>query len=639
MKAYFKHIILLLKRLLLILILFQLSRITFLIFNYIYFQDNTFVEFIKLFSFGIVYDTSAILIYNIIFIVLSILPFNFISNNKYQTVLKYLFIIVNSLILLANFADIEYFKFTNKRTTYDVFSLIFLGDDTAMILPQFIKDFWYIIILWIVFVIALIKFYPKREIVFKKKLNLQIGVYRLFVMLFVITIFVFLIRGFELRPLGINGFIKYTKTQNIPLIINTPFSIVRTIKQNGVKEKKYYKQSELKKYINPVKQFKSKKKFSNKNVVIIILESFGKDYTGFFNNTSYTPFLDSLISVSYYSYQSYANGKTSMQGMPAIISSIPSLSDQPFITSQYSINEISGLPKILAQKGYYSAFFHGGINGTMGFDKFAYLSGFKDYFGKTEYNNNDDYDGKWGIYDEPFLQYFSNKMSSFKQPFITSIFTLSSHHPYNVPEKYKNKFKEGELPIHRAVEYADYSLRKFFETAKKTDWYNNTIFVLTADHTSLTNSSYYLNKVGQFCIPIIFYTPDSSLSGKTKNIIQQIDIMPTVLDYLHYKKPFYSLGNSALTGNDHFAVNYISGIYQLIQDDYTYLFNGDEGVGLFKLSTDSMLHHNLINIEVEQKTKMKNKLKAIIQTYNNSLINNTMTVKAKHNNEKSIIHN
>jgi len=626
MKAYFKHIILLLRRIILILILFQLTRIIFLTFNYVYFQENNIAEFLKLFSFGTFYDISAILIYNILFVVLSILPFNFISNIKYQTILKYIFFIVNALLLLANFADIEYFKFTNKRTTFDVFSLIFLGDDTAMILPQFIKDFWYIIVLWIGFVIALIKFYPKKEIVFKKKLNLQIGVYRLVVMLGVITISVFLVRGFGLRPIGINGFAKYTKTQNIPLIINTPFSIIKSLKNTNIKEKQYFNKTELKKLINPIKQFKSAQKFNNKNVVIIILESFGKDYTGFFNNTIYTPFLDSLLSVSLYSSYSYANGKTSMQGMPAIISSIPSLGDQPFIISQYSINEITGLPKILGQKGYYSAFFHGGINGTMGFDNFAYLSGFDDYFGKTEYNNNNDYDGKWGIYDEPFLQYFSNKMSSFKQPFITSVFTLSSHHPYNVPEKYKNKFKEGELPIHRAVEYADYSLRKFFETAKKTDWYKNTIFVLTADHSSITNSSYYLNKVGQFCIPIFFFTPDGSLSGNVEKTIQQIDIMPTVLDYLHYKKSFYSLGNSVLTGNDHFAVNYMSGVYQLIQDNYTYLFNGEESIGLYNLRTDSMLHHNLINIEPIQEKKMKNKLKAIIQTYNNSLINNKMTV-------------
>ena len=63
----------------------------------------------------------------------------------------------------------------------------------------------------------------------------------------------------------------------------------------------------------------------------------------------------------------------------------------------------------------------------MGFDAFANLSGFDDYFGKTEYNNDDDYDGIWGIWDEPFLQYFAKQMNTFKQPFYTTLFTVSSH--------------------------------------------------------------------------------------------------------------------------------------------------------------------------------------------------------------------
>ena len=626
MKAYFSHITLLLKRITLLLILLQLSRVFFLAFNFLNFQDNSVFEFFRIFAFGSVYDISAILLFNIIFVIFSILPFNFISNNKYQAVLKYLFIFVSSLLLITNFTDIEYFKFTNKRTTYDVFSLIFMGNDTAMILPQFLKDFWYIIVIWFVFVFLLIKFYPKKNIVFHKRLNLKNGMLRLILMLLIITLTAFLIRGFGLRPLAINGFAKYTKTQNIPLIINTPFSIIRTLNRTGIKEKHYFESSELIKYVNPIKQFKSDSSFTKKNVVIIILESFGSNYTGTYYDKLYTPFLDSLIGKSLYSQYSYSNGKTSMQGMSAIISSIPNLSDRPFITSLYSANEITGLPKILKKEGYYSAFFHGGQNGTMGFDNFAYSAGFNDYFGKNEYDNNDDYDGKWGIYDEEFLKYFSNKMSEFKQPFITSVFTLSSHHPYNVPEKYKNKFKGGELPIYRAVEYSDYSLQQFFEAAKKTDWYENTIFVLTADHTSSANTQFFWNRVGQFRIPIFFYTPNNSLKRNTNSIIQQIDIMPTILDYLNFKKPFYSLGNSVISGDESFAVNYLSGIYQLFDDKYVYLFDGDNGVGMYNTHSDSLLQHNLLNKEKGISNEMNNKIKAIIQTYNRSLINNKMTI-------------
>jgi phosphoglycerol transferase MdoB-like AlkP superfamily enzyme len=98
----------------------------------------------------------------------------------------------------------------------------------------------------------------------------------------------------------------------------------------------------------------------------------------------------------------------------------------------------------------------------MGFDAFANQSGFADYFGKGEYGNDDDFDGIWGIWDEKFLHYYSKKMSEFKQPFFTTLFTVYSHHPYQLQEEYQDKFKGGSLPIYRTIEYSDWALKRFF---------------------------------------------------------------------------------------------------------------------------------------------------------------------------------
>jgi phosphoglycerol transferase MdoB-like AlkP superfamily enzyme len=625
-KVYLQNILLLLKRLGFLLIAFQISRLLFLVFNLSYFADNTFIDYVKVFFYSNIYDISSILLFNLLFVVLSLLPFNFIGNAKYQFFLKIFFLVISAIILLPNFADIEYFKFTNKRTTFDVFSLMFVGEDLGMLLPQFILDFWYIIALWILLVFLLYKYYPKNKILFNDKLKFKVLFLRFLLFFGIIALSVFLIRGFGLRPISINSAAKYTKVVNIPLVINSPFSIVRTVGQTNLTEINYFSKEELIKIFNPIKKYENSEKFNPKNVVIIILESFGKDYTGFFNKQPFTPFLDSLIGISLYSNESFANGKTSMQALPSIIAGIPSLSENPFITSLYSSNKINSLPNILKTKGYYSAFFHGGINGTMGFDNFAYLAGFDKYYGKTEYANNKDYDGNWGIYDEPFLKFYADKMSDFKQPFLTSIFTLSSHHPYNIPEKYKNKFKGGDMPIHKAVEYSDYSLKQFFKYAKTKSWYNNTIFVLVADHTSQTKSKFYNNNLGTFCIPIIFYTPDGTLVGETKKTIQQIDILPTILDYLHYNEKFYAIGNSVLKNDDGYAINYLSGIYRYIEGDYTYWFDGKESVGLYNIKNDKMLKNNLLNKEQIVEKQMQKKLKAIIQTYNNSVINNKLTV-------------
>jgi phosphoglycerol transferase MdoB-like AlkP superfamily enzyme len=531
-------------------------------------------------------------------------------------------------MLLLNYIDIEYFKFIDKRTTYDIFHLIFTGNDTLTLLPAFIKDFWYIPLMWLVNVFLLYKFRLNIPWL-KRDLNIK-NLIRSFTFIVVnILIFIILYRGIGLRPLSISSAAKYTDSQKIPLVLNTPFSIIRSVK-NALDRKTYFEtEVVLNKYIKVCKHYNRQVK-NRKNVVIIILESFGKDYTGFFNNKPYTPFLDSLISQSLYSSFSFANGKKSMEAMPAIIAGIPALSDNPFITSQYSANKINSLVSLLKTKGYYSAFFHGGKNGTMGFDNFAYLAGFDKYYGKNEYPNPNDFDGTWGIYDEEFLSFFADKITGFKQPFIATVFTLSSHHPYNIPDKYDGVFKAGELPIHKAVEYADYSLKQFFAKVKKTSWYKNTLFVLTADHSSYTNSKYYGNKTGMYSIPIIYFAPnDSTLKGDAGIITQQIDIMPSVLDYLGYNGEFFCLGNSIFSDkNEHYAVNYISGIYQIFYKNYSLLFDGKETVAVYNFKTDSLLRHNLVK-EVPEKELLEyeNKLKAIIQTYNNSLIDNKMYCK------------
>ena len=108
--------------------------------------------------------------------------------------------------------------------------------------------------------------------------------------------------------------------------------------------------------------------FKHKNVVIIILESFSKEYVGYYNNgKGYTPFLDSLINYSLVMERAYANGIKSIEALPSIVSSIPTLMNNPFITSIYATNKYYSLPLLLKREGYSTSFFHGGNRGTMGF--------------------------------------------------------------------------------------------------------------------------------------------------------------------------------------------------------------------------------------------------------------------------------
>jgi phosphoglycerol transferase MdoB-like AlkP superfamily enzyme len=391
--------------------------------------------------------------------------------------------------------------------------------------------------------------------------------------------------------------------------------------------KKYFEQDVLTSIYSPVKRY-TDNQAKNQNIVIIILESFSKEYIGSLNNGSgYTPFLDSLINKSLVFSNAYANGKRSMEAMPSIIAGLPALTDETYITSRYASNQINSIATVLKEKGYYTAFFHGGKNGTMGFDKFAEIAGFEKYYGMNEYPNNDDYDGNWGIYDEPYLKYFAHKMSDFDEPFFTSVFTLTSHHPYEVPKKYKGKFPKGTLNIHESIGYTDFALKQFFKEAKELSWFSNTLFILTADHTAQAESAFYKNKLGNYAIPIIFYHPtDSLFKGKSEIIAQQTDIFPTIIDYLGITKPFICFGNSLLNDSDEqFNINYINGVYQIYNDDHLLQFDGNKSIGLYHISNDSLLQKNMVN-KVDEMRDLEDYLKAIIQTYQQRVVTNNLTI-------------
>jgi phosphoglycerol transferase MdoB-like AlkP superfamily enzyme len=629
----------LLFRITFLLILYTFLRFIFYFYNTSYFSDLSFYELLIIFFNGIRFDIVAVIILNIPFIVLFSVPFKFRYKSLYQKIGAFFYVIPNAIGFLGNCIDFEFFKFTARRMTSEIFNIIGIGDDFIVLLPQFLKDFWYILIIWIVFVLILILFYNKTKVVPEtRKRDKNLKYYIIETLLFFIFIFIGVIGvrgGFQLKPISIINAGKFTNSKNIALVLNTPFSIIKTINKTELEDYKFYKtDKELEEIYSPIHIPKKNGNFNNMNVVIIILESFSKEYIGSENKNlekgykGYTPYLDSLINESLNFKNAFANGKRSIDAIPAVTSSIPGLMNNPYISSIYAGDNIYSIPKLLKEKGYQTFFFHGGTNGTMGFDSYAKMAGFDKYFGRSEYNNENDFDGKWGIYDEEFLQFSAKTLNKTAQPFFAEIFTLSSHHPYSVPEKYKNKFSEGTLPIHKSIEYADYALSQFFKTAQTMRWYNNTLFIITADHTSEASHPYYQNNLGIFSIPLLFYKPDSSLKKVSFSTTQQIDIMPSIMDFLNYDKPYIAFGNSVFDStSEHFAINYINNTYQLIENGYAIQFDGKQIISLYNVTNDSLLNHNLINSDIVIANFLNKKIKAIIQSYNSRLIDNKMIIK------------
>jgi phosphoglycerol transferase MdoB-like AlkP superfamily enzyme len=626
MHHYFQHVILFLKRFLWLLILYTLSRIFFYVLNAGYFSDIPFLQLLKSFVVGIRFDIAAISFTNILFVLL-LLPGNYKNNSALQKTGSVLFFIINAVALMGNFVDAKFFDFINKRSTSSIFSLMGANRDVWLMIPQFLKDYWYVAFSWILLMVIFWRWMPRLPVhePEHEKITVKTLTFQIMVFAGIIGILFWGARGTALKPIGINDAANYAQLKFVPLVLNTPFSIIKTLENENLAEHHFFPEDALKEHYDPIHHDTSSVGAKRMNVVVIILESFSKEYSGYLSGRAgYTPHLDSVLKQSLVFSNAYANGTQSYEALPAIIAGIPSLMERPYSGSNYSDNYIESMPRLLGESGYHTSFFHGGNNGTMGFDNFARIAGISQYHGRNEYNNDTDYDGHWGVWDEPFLQYFAGQLENFPQPFFTSVFTLSSHHPFNVPEQYKNQFPEERLPILKSIRYADYSLGEFFDTASRMPWFKNTLFVLTADHAAQAMEKTYNSTSGMYAIPIAFYCPsDSLLKGINTSVAQQIDIMPTVLSYLGFPHPFFAFGENLLNPESgHWAISYINGIYQLIQGDYILLFNGEQVTSFYN---KAMAPEQIDNVaESAIYLEMETRIKAILQTFSFCLINNRM---------------
>ena len=620
----FSPLLAVLWNLLLVYLVYQVARIEYWLENSDY-LNYTF----DVWRGGLMFDTSAILYTNALYVVLMLFPLHLKETVTYHRICKWVFVIVNGLALSINLADSVYFRYTMRRTTSTVFDEFSSEGNLGSIIGTEFLSHWYLVVLFALLMVFLWKCYtaPSLDAKLLNKWKYA-GACLLSLILFTPFCIAGMRGGFAtaVRPITISNAMQYTeRPTDAPLVLNTPFALLRTIDTNVFVVPNYFESAaEMETVYSPIHTPSDSLQMDKKNVVVLIVESFGREYIGALNKSledgqykGYTPCVDSLINKSTTFSYSFCNGRKSIDGMPSILSSIP-MFVEPFILTPSSMNDYTGLAGILAKEGYETAFFHGAQNGSMGFQAFAQKTGFQHYYGRTEYEascGTDDFDGTWAIWDEPFLQFFANKMSQMKQPFMTSVFTASSHHPFAIPEKYKQQFPEEALEIHKCIRYTDLSIGRFFETASRQPWFKNTIFVLTSDHTNMSNHAEYQTDLGGFCSPIIIFDPSRPEGQMLDKIAQQIDILPTLLGMLHYPKPYFGFGIDLFSTpkEDTWAVNYLNGIYQYVRYGYVLQFDGAATTGVYRLD-DKLMKQNLKG-KVDVQQQMERELKAIIQQY------------------------
>jgi phosphoglycerol transferase MdoB-like AlkP superfamily enzyme len=621
----------LLLRMALLMVFYQCCRLLFYFYNNSFFSSTDWTNLGSIFIGSLRFDASALMYLNVVYIFLFVLPFDFRLNKVYQSVAKWIFLIVNSIGILANLADIGYYPFLLHRTNASFF--LEFKHDTNLLFEagEFLLSYWPLSIIGVAMVFLLYKSYEwiKMPLLNTKKWQSWVA------LPIVVIIWLGLARGSfrpENRPLNISYAGDYASNPNeVNLVLNTPFSIMSTWGNIKLKDVNYFaSQDEAAQHYSPVQILNDTSTSNPKNVVIIIVESLSKEFIGGLNKNqpnykSYTPFLDQLIEQSLTFNHSFANGKRSIEALPSITASIPSL-QEAYVLTPYCGNQINSLGSLLHKNGYHTSFFHGASEGSMGFSAYMRTAGFAHSFSRKEFNNDNEFDGMWGIWDEPFLQFWAKQMNTFQEPFCSVLFTVSSHHPFKLPEQYKGKFPSGPLDIHPSIGYTDMALEKFFESAAKMPWYKNTIFVLTADHAATyAHEENYQSSVGAYAVPIVFFTPDSTLRGRLDGPAQHTDIFPSLLHYLGTKDTLVAFGNNALdTTQNPIKVNCYGGIFQAFDKEYLLQFDGEKPIGLYRYKIDPRLTTNRLGDPTIPHEPLLLALKAYIQQYTYRVKNNKL---------------
>jgi len=615
-------------RLLAVLFLYSIHRMLFLLYNPGISRAAPWREIAHAFGFGMRFDLVAVFLISAPLIALAYFPWPREIPGFLARWFDRLFLLLHTPFIFLNCADLEYFRFTGRRTTMEIFRIH--GDiwDQA---GQLLVHYWQVP-LWTFLSVAFL-WWVCRPVPLPERRHPSI-VRRLVVLTAASLVTVIMIRNsFQSKPLLVPHAFAYSTPQVGNLTLNTPVGFLQSYEVllgGSLPRVKYFKS--LREYwslLDPGARIPRPRNLQN--IVVVIVESLSSSYVGAENpDSDLTPFIDQLARDGLHFRNFYAAGRRTVYALPALFAGVPGLMDTAVFNSAYRGDTFFGLGHTLRENGYRTAFFHGARNGSMGVDYASKMVGFEEYYGKDEFESwagarEEDYDGDWGIYDEPFLRFVADRLDGFREPFAAGILTLTTHQPYAIPKKYEGEFPAARDPMVRCVRYLDRSLSGFFESARKKPWFRNTLFIITADHTHSKPGSNDPDLLQEHDIPLIFYHPSRQLPpADTRKVGYQGDLAPTVLDYLGIDSRKRTVfGRSLFRKAPGFAMFRSSGVYALVQNDFVVTFSDASGPHLFRYPSGTGQRLEEVN-DPALREQRANVLKAFVQLYNNGLLDNRL---------------
>ena len=612
----------------------SISRWLLYLFNQQFFHELNLGEAMALYFQGMRFDLPVVVIINLPCILYYCFPSQRIYNQVGQKLVDILYVTLNAIAILLNFIDIIGFHFFARHISIDFIRVLGRSDEVSFgVVRQVFFDYWYLLVIFILFVFIISVVAKSTRLKRPEKAEPSRWPLRQAISLVVMLLLSFIAYrgGLQAEPITIQTAMRYTDPQDVPILLNTPFSLVTDRGSTTMAlQDRPFGDSHIHTHLDANRFMVADSLNCDtipENVMVIVLKNVGQEMIGFYNPDQrfpLTPFMDSLFAHSL-TFNGMANSRRSLEVLPAILASLPPLMENDFVRSDYADNDFDAFGQHLQAQGYTTIFMHGGQNGVQGFDAFSRRAGFKNYFGRIEYGDDNDYDGQWGIYDGPFLQYATQTLNRVREPFAAAVYTLSSRYPYKVPKTFElpeeSYFWTG---FEKTVYYTDCALRDFFESASKTTWYDHTLFVITSDCSNSEHfQTRYSNVWGMYAIPLAFYYPGKIEPVRCEEIAQQIDLGPSILATLHVNDTLFSFGRNLFdTLSEPAFISYFNLTYQYCDGTYLVQSDGQNSFGIYKPLLDPELRDNLI--DRLQCPDIFAKLYDFLAEYNHRMANNTL---------------
>jgi phosphoglycerol transferase MdoB-like AlkP superfamily enzyme len=286
-------------------------------------------------------------------------------------------------------------------------------------------------------------------------------------------------------------------------------------------------------------------------VVFILMESWNFDYVDSFSGGHYgvTPNLDALARDGLRFTRFYAAGQRSIDGIQATLTGIPTLMGMPRIDNGIGVSNFSRLGSLVKERGYSTLFMQTSKRDSFKIQGIATAAGFDDFYGMEDVPLLLDYPDPNGAvfgWDYDTLQFMKGRIDELQKPFLAYFFTGTTHQPYpELPKQFMKLTNEptGENGYLNTLGYADWSIGQFVQAARQESWFDNTVFIFTADHTNLFQKGV---RYQRFHTPMLIYSPRWVKAGESRVIGSQLDLIPTIMDLLGIDSEYAALGESLL---------------------------------------------------------------------------------------------